>query len=344
MGWAGHRVGVLLARGRGWAALGIALLAAGCGSADSKPDPGAAAREIQPGLVLVRSGWLVDYHFRRAMPTAALEKYFELNGSAPPSNASVSVQADGLHVGVERHAPGAFEGFFAVTDAAFPATSVFHVSMSREADNVTSPSQTGEAVFAVQTGTTKRTGEINYVLVASVTNAGRTHWEVGYAQGRVADASTKILWISPPSPTAPVNEDITLRTNGGSSYVVYFGDRVVYASNRLNMAIVPPFQAYLEVQALEIPYQSRFQDFWITSDSSILVEGLHPGDRVALAPPKGASAVAALADASGQARLQLPPPEAAGTGTLTIQSGTSLRHFPGLRYAGGDIYRVVSGP
>jgi hypothetical protein len=282
---------------------------------------------------------LLDCDFRRAAPTAALLKDFELNGSAPSANSWASVQDDGLHVGVDRHQPGTFEGFFAVTRVAYPSSSVFHVRMSREARNVMSRSQTGEAVFAVQTGTTKRTGDINYVLVASATNAGSTHWEVGYAEGHIADATTTILWTGPPSPTAPVSEDITLRTDGRSSYIVYFGSRVVYESNRLKMRIVPPFQPYLEVQALEIPYEARFQDFWITSDDSILVKGLAQGDWVTLAPTTG-TPVRALADASGQARLLLAPPQAKGNGTLTILSSGSLRRFPELSYAGGDVYRL----
>src|SRR5674536_206071 len=46
----------------------------------------------------------------------------------------------------------------------------------------------GEAIFAVQTGTTKKTGVLNYVLVASSTNAGLTHWLVGYAEGKVGSS------------------------------------------------------------------------------------------------------------------------------------------------------------
>jgi hypothetical protein len=172
-----------------------------------------------------------------------------------------------------------------------------------------------------------------------VTNAGSSYWEVGYAEGHLADAATTILWTGPPSRGAAVSEDITLRTDGRSSYIVYFGDRVVYESNSLEMSIVPPFQAYLEVQALEIAYEARFQDFWITRGDSILVDGLRQGDRVTLAPAEG-DPVGALADASGQALLALAPPQAKGDGTLAILSGGSVRRFPDLPYAGGDVYRV----
>lgn len=322
-----------LTRGSGLALLATALLVAGCGAGKS------VATLVQPGLVRERSGLLADYGFRSARPTTALLTNFELNGSASSTDAWVSLEADGLHVGVDRHQPETFKGFFAVTKAAYPATSVFHVRMSREVNNVMSSSNTGEAVFAVQTGDTKRTGDINYVLVASVTSGGLTHWEIGDAEGHVANATTTILWTSRPSRTAPISEDITLRTDGHSSYTVYFGNRIVYQSNRLTMNIVPPFQTYLEVQALEIAYQSGFQDFWITSNDAILVEGLHQGDLVTLTPEHG-TPVGAVADASGEAELALSAPQAKGEGTLTIQDGGTLRRFPGLLYAGGDIYRV----
>jgi hypothetical protein len=292
-----------------------------------------------PGLLQERSGLLIDHDFRGSSSTAELLEDFELNGSAPPSNSWASVEADGLRIGVDHHRAETWEGFFAVTRAAYPAAGVFHVRMSREDRLVPSPSQTGEAVFAVQTGTTKRTGDLNYVLVASVANGGSSYWEVGHAEGHIADASTTILWTGPPSQTAAISQDITLHTDGRSSLVVYFGERLVYESSRLQMSIVPPFQAYLEVQALEIAYQARFQDLWITAEDSILIEGLDRDDRVTLDPASGAT-VQARADPAGQARLQLWPPQARGEGTLTILSGGSLRRFPGLCYAGGDVYRV----
>jgi hypothetical protein len=311
----------------------------GSGAVCSESVPPVPGTVRHPSLVRERSGLLIDHDFRSAAPITSLLDEFELNGSAPSANSWASLEADGLHVGVGRHKPGTFEGFFAVTRARYPASSVFHVRMSREPRNALSRSQTGEAVFAVQTGTTKRTGDINYVLVASATNAGSTHWKVGYAEGHIADATTTILWTGPPSPSAAVSEDIALRTDGHSSYIVYFGGRVVYRSDALAMRIIPPFQPYLEVQALEISYQARFQDFWITSDDSILVTGLDQGDQVTLTPTTG-TPVRALADASGQARLSLAPPEARGNGTLTILSGGSLRRFPELFYAGGDVYRI----
>ena len=87
--------------------------------------------------------------------------------------------------------------------------------MWREAGTISSPSRTGEAVFAVQTASTKRTGDIDYVVVASVTNAGLTHWEIGYARGHLAAARTTILWAGAPSAGAPLSESISLQTDAG---------------------------------------------------------------------------------------------------------------------------------
>ena len=85
-------------------------------------------------------------------------------------------------------------------------------------------------------------------------------------------------------------------------------------------------------------HSADYVNFWITRDNSILVEGLHQGDRVTLAPEHG-TPVEAVADASGRAQLALALPQAKGEGTLTIQTGGSLRRFPRLLYAGGDVYR-----
>ena len=203
----------------------------------------------------------VSFPFQGRQTLQELGQSFEFNGSAPPADRVASVSPQGLRIGVRRHQPGSWEGFFAVTRASLAANSVFGVTMHREPGQIMSPNQTGETVFAVQTGDTKRTGDINYVLVASVSNGGLTHREVGYAAGHVADATITVLWTGPSSPTADPGEDVSLTTDGYSSLQVHFGNRLIYSSHTLKMNIVPPFQAYLEVQALEVPYVVRFADF-----------------------------------------------------------------------------------
>jgi len=235
----------------------VAVLGA-CGSSTSGTSSTSAAG--------ISTGVSFPLHGKRTLQE--LGQSFEFNGSAPPADRVASISPQGLRVGVRRHAPGSWEGFFAVTRTSFPANSVFTVTMYREPGHISGANQTGETVFAVQTGDTKRTGDINYVLVASVSNAGLTHWEIGYAAGHIANATTAVLWTGPSSPTADLSEAVTLTTDGHSSLQVHFGNRLVYSSHTLKMNIVAPFQAYLEVQALQIPYTARFANFRVESGST----------------------------------------------------------------------------
>lgn len=316
------------------------LLLGGCSGAHDRPAP--AARPVPPpgrpapppGLTRLHSGLLAREPFTSPAPVDALGARFELNGSAPAAGRRVAVDAAGLHIGVVEHPRGTWEGFFAVTRVSFPATAVFHVRMYRRPGDVGGAQRAGESVFAVQTATTKRTGQINYALVATSSTRGRTHWLAGYAEGRIADARTTVLW-SGPAP-GPLDEDVTVRTDGHSTLDVYLGGRRVLAARRLRMSIAPPFQPYLEVQGLGAAYASRFQDFWVAEDTALTVRGLRPGDAVALRTRAGTATGRAAAD--GSARLPLSPPLARGTGALTI-SGSRRLSVSGLDYAGGDVYR-----
>jgi hypothetical protein len=289
-------------------------------------------------LTLQSSGLLISDDFQTPASIDSVQREFELNGSAPPADRTGSVEADGLHVGVRAHRAGTWEGFFAVTRKAYPVTSVFHVHMARSPVGVASPAQSGEAVFAVQTGTTKQTGDINYVLVASLTTGGKTHWLVGYAEGHIANAKTTVLWQSPPSGKGDLAEDISLRTNGSSSLEVYFGEKLVYSSHGLTMHIAPPFQPYLEVQSLGIAYDAVFAHLWIAADSSIMVQGLLPSEQVAL-NPTGGRIIRAAPVSSSEAQLQLALPAAHGTGVLSFQRSHGQLFSTPVTYTGGDIYR-----
>ena len=102
--------------------------------------------------------------------------------------------------------------------------------MSRPGRAVADPKQSGEAVFAVQTGTTKRTGRINYVVAATFTSLGLFHELVGYAHGRIADAKTRVLWESPYAASRPATLDIALGTDGRHRLEVWIDGRRTLAA------------------------------------------------------------------------------------------------------------------
>jgi hypothetical protein len=298
------------------------------------------------GAVLTRehAGLLAVNDFRRVRSVVDLEADFELNGSAPPPHRCLDFGAEGLRIGVHRHASAVWEGFFAVSHMAYPATSVFHVEMSRDRVGVPRSDQSGESVFAVQTASTKETGVLNYVLAASTTNGGRTRWVVGHAKGLYSDAALTVLWRSAslPSACAEFVQEITLRTDGQSSLHVWFGGDLVYAADHgLDLEVDPPLQPYLEVQALEIGYMTTFTDFWVTEDNSVVVRGVRPGDHVCFVQSDGTRSQAE-ASPTGEARLNLQMPAVRGRGVLTIDRTDGLLFGP-FTYAGGDAYRIFEG-
>lgn len=319
-------------------ALGVAAVAGGVWA--GLAETAAAPIAVRGGVSLWRtaSGLAIAAPFDRAEPVRDIEDTFSFNGSASPGVGYVSVSADGLSVGIHRHSRR-FEGWFAVTRSAFPASGVYHVRMAKPPGHVHAPGAQGEAVFAVQTGTTKQTGLINYVVVASDSNHGTTTWTVGYAHGYVADARLETLARFPAARDASPARDVTVLTDGGHRLDVWFGQRLVYSSDRLHLDIAPPFQPYLEVQSRRVPYRSTFTDFWVTTGTTVEVAA-PDGARLRLVGHDGDTLATATAR-RGTARLVLPPPRASGVARLSVRLGgrsVVLGPFP---YTGGDRYRLA---
>jgi hypothetical protein len=225
-----------------------------------------------------------------------------------------------------------------VTRAAFPAAGIYHVEMAKPPGEVRGHGAQGEAVFAVQTGTTKRTGLINYVVVASNSNHGATIWTVGYAHGHVADARLETLIRYPVPPDTSPARALTLVTDGRRRLSVWFGDRLGFRSDRLRLDITPPFQPYLEVQAERIAYTSYFHDFWVTTGTAVTVAA-PARTRLELVAPDGRRLASATAR-GGIARLVPPPPLAVGTARLVARLGGRRVVLGPFRYAAGDRLRL----
>jgi hypothetical protein len=302
--------------------LAVAVLTAACGGGSG------------PALVLEHNGLLADSAFDKAAPTSSLTSSFILGGTAGAKHAKVSLQSSGLYVHVDAHKQGIWKGYYATTARTFPANSVIQVRMYRPQRSVPLASESGITLLAVQTGPCCL---LNYVLVAGVLDHGQEYWTVGHANGSGKDTGTKTLLDMP---SAATSEDITLRTDGKSHYSVYFGDTLVYQSKSLKLGIAPPLRVYLEVEARGMAYVARFQHFSVASGTSVRIDGLHPGDRVSLAP-KGDTTINAVANVKGEARLQLPLTAAVGKGTLTIDGPQSHR-FKNVAFAGGDVYSFTS--
>ena len=291
------------------------------------PDPGSA-------LVLEHSGSLANDPFGTPATVSSLVPSYRPGGTATSSGGSLWVGADGLHVDVTAHRPGTWKGYYLATAAAFPADAVIHVRMSRPVPQALRASQSGITLLAVQTAASDA---LDYVLVADVVTPTAQAWIVGYAHGNATFATTRVLASVPTS--SPV-EDVTLRTDGGSRYSVYFGRTPVYTARNVRLGVTPPLRVYLEVEAKGAAYQTRFRDFWVAASNTVAITGLSPGDRVTLTPD-GFPAIDAVADATGTARLTVPVVEAVGVGTLTVDSslGRRVHTIADVKYSGGDVYR-----
>ncbi len=325
-GWSWSAVPRLIARTRmplGMFAVGalvlVVALAAGSTTGVSRPLPAGVARPV--------SGLAAYDPLTGNRATRELKDSYVFNGSAPASIGYEVQHVGGMVIGVRPHS--GWLGWFGVTLDGLPANAVYHVQMSRPAR--IPAGGVGESVFAVQTALTQRSGAINYVVVAAVTALRRTTWEVGYAHGLIADASTEVFWRSRPQRGGPLVRSISLRTDGRSCLAVWLGGQAVYSGCGLHLNIPGPYQAYLEVQSRDIAYRATFRDFWVAGAGPVKISGARPGAVVSLVSPSGFT-IASAASASGDVTLVPPAPMASGIASLVVGG---VARGP-LRYSTGD--------
>lgn len=323
----------------------VVILAAGAAvgaSADNSPPPPVAT---SGNLSLLRTGQglIINNAFTSPTSDRDLQDTYEFNGDLDPNRAFVHATSGGLRVGVRPAADATdFQGWFAVTLAAYPKTSIFHVRMTKPLGNVARPGQAAEVVFAVQTASTKVTGLINFIEVTSDSVNGKTNYQVDYSYGHVHDARNTLLWRSPPSAAAPTSQEVTIRTDGRRALTVWLGADKVFSSQSLNLDMEAPFQPYLEVQALRTPYVATFHDFWVTRSSTVTVNDLPAGTLTTMAAADGTALAHATADRAGTATLDLPPYAAKGTATMTLaRPGRGPQKLGPFAYAGGDVFRLA---
>lgn len=325
------------------AAVSVAVLYGGPSAAPRRDAP-----DVAPGFRMTRAadGLLAADSFDVPRPRRMLDDFWEPDPKVPPGLGTYEATADGLVVGIDAHQQGTWEGNFLVTRDMYPETAVFHVDAKGIPARVEGASdEAGEVVLAIQTGSTKVTGDINFVVVNTITVQGDLDWIVGYSEGRVANASLttyETIEDVPPGldTTSPV--PITVRTDGSENLDVWLGNEQVLDRSDLAMNIEPPFQPYLEVQARTVGYSSVFTNFWVTRDDSIVLEGL-PEGTVATLAGQGQVLATGTVGADGRVRLTPPLPYARGKGDLRVRlpgKGTDRTVAADLPYAGGDVYSV----
>ncbi|MDR6413415.1 hypothetical protein [Pseudarthrobacter sulfonivorans] len=320
----------------------LGLTGAGFAAARAGESPTPIASSLQWNLLRTAEGILMDDPFKEAIPSREVQDSYEFNGDTEDARTFVRATAGGLEVGVNPDPlRQSHSGHFAVTHDAYPETSIFHVRMSKQPGQVKSADEVGQAVFAVQTASTKITGLINFIVLSADSTEGMTSWRVGYMYGHVRDAEYIGYWGTEPSVNEPDTQDITLRTNGHNTLTVWFGEKEVFHSDDLDMDIGAPYQPYLEVQAVRTPFYSSFQDFWIVENDTIRLSGAPAGAHVALVAD-GVTLSEETATPGGEANLTLPPYAAKGSGTLEItEPGREPVRLGSFDYAGGDQLQLA---
>ena len=154
--------------------------------------------------------------------------------------------------------------------------------MTKPAGNVDGPDRAGQAVFAVQTASTKVTGLINFVEVTTTSYQGRTGWQVDYSSGHVRDAALDRLLAVGGVGRRAAHPGRDRAHRRPALAVGLAGRQQVFSSDSLQLDMEAPFQPYLEVQALHVPYVATFHDFWVTRDDTVEVTGLPAGADVTL--------------------------------------------------------------
>jgi Tfp pilus assembly protein PilV len=323
----------------------VGLTAGGAVAANSmlNEDEAVVASSGQWQLLRTAEGVLMDNPFDRAITAREVQDTYEFNGDTDPALAFVRATDGGLQVGVQPMPNAeAHNGYFAVTHDAYPETSIFHVRMSKQPGQVQSATEVGQAVFAVQTASTKITGLINFIVLSADSTEGMTSWRIGYMYGHVRNAAYVNYYSTEPSVDSPDTQEVTLRTDGRRTLTVWFGKEQVFHSDKLEMDIQAPYQPYLEVQAVKTAYVSSFQNFWVTEDDDLQLTGLPDGADVRLVDDQGAVLGETAARTGGTATLELPPYAAKGSGTLEItERGREPVRLGSFQYAGGDELQVV---
>jgi hypothetical protein len=235
-------------------------------------------------------------------------------------------------VGV-RTTTGEFRGWFLTTTGTVPDSCAFQFDAAPPpAVAPTATGGVGELVMAVQTGSTSATGAIDYVVVAEVVRAdGQRFLQAGYSEGHVQGAVEHVL-RRVPWPAGPLH--VSISTNGGNRLEVWVDGRPFLDATGLHMGITPPFQPYLEVQAVATPYSVAFARYASVCGDDVVVEGLPDGTVVSLggrlAAAANGRAVFALARSSSPMSGSIGVLEPKAAHTVWFSPHT---YWPGTRFS-----------
>lgn len=243
------------------------------------------------------------------------------------------VRGQGLVVGVSDPDPSdrVWSGMFAMTPHDY--SSLYHVEIAapRVPEIAADPGNYMNLGMYVQTDTA--TDRINYV--ACTMDIRPDHLvlraESGLGNGTVVTSRT-VHWEKAVGLDYDTM-DCTLVTNGDNYFRAIIGGQTVFESDKLDLQMPKPFNAYLETQVLGITrvVHGQFTGYYSVHSPYVEVVKLRPGQQVSLGP------VSATAGPDGTTRLDvagLPQPY---PGRLVVHGASSDASLVS-QFVGGDVY------
>jgi len=284
----------------------------------------------------------------------ANQKYWTYGGDAPlqtpPAPYDYYKDTQGLHIGVQSTGNDTsgnpkWAGYYALAPGTNAA--LFHAVISTPVRSLPVFTQYYENSLYVQTSVNAPNALVNYVACGASTSGWGTAWAVYSATGDVNGATTFTRLYLDNSTNQSLTRDCTIITNGSNYLKIYIDGVMVYTSNKLNLQMQEPLNAFLEPQSSYAGQllNGTYKDYYATTDENIQVT-----NNPALA------ATVKLVDPTG--KILASAPVNSGTATLSIGQfhmslaayikvydtlGTQLASTSSpVNLFGGDVYTVTS--
>ncbi|CUR52242.1 exported protein of unknown function [Nitrosotalea devaniterrae] len=236
----------------------------------------------------------------------ANQQYWKYGGDAIARNAPYTFSKDnqGLHIGVQAPANGAWAGVYAVT----PNTNamLFHTVVStplRVLPTLAQPQWYENGMYVQTAGSP----DVNYITCTSATSQWGTTWGIISTLGTVNQANTFSTLYLDTSANQPLTRDCTIITNGNNYLKVYLDGVKVYENSTLNLQMPAPFNVFEEPQSSYAGQllNGTYADYYATTSEIVKVTNA----------PSLASTID-LVDPTG--KVLATSPVTSGTATFTI--------------------------
>lgn len=265
-------------------------------------------------------------------------------GSATVQNAPIDFfqDAQGMHIGVQAVSSGAFAGFFAVTPN-FSAQ-LFHAVITTEQGTI--PDNFFNNGLFVQTGDPNF---VNFVTCVAITSSAGTTWHLFRTTSSTETQATgfELLW-SDPGTNQQLTRECTIVTNGSNFLRLYMDGVLVYESNTLDLNMVQPFRAFLEVQNSFSGAMlfGTYTEFYATTNEVLTVTNLpNTASRVQLLDANNNVIVDSSAIANGVATMDIGMLSFPVIANIRVidSSGSEIASTSSLQSIfGGDVFSTSS--